>query len=174
MGTDILKYDQMVQDALRGVVRDALAQVATHGFPARHHFFITFQTGHPGVDIPDYLRDRYPGEMTIVLQNQYSGLEVAGDVFSVTLTFNKVPERLTIPLAAISRFVDPPANFGLQLSSGSVGGGPITAEGATAGGNDGKPAEFAKEQPKARGGKAASQKAQDRGKVVALDSFRKP
>lgn len=112
---DILRYDRMVEGALRGVVRQAVEEVIEHGLPGDHHFYLTFLTDYPGVKIPDYLRDRYPGEMTIVLQYQFSDLSVDDENINVTLSFNNVPERLTIPLSAISIFADPSVNFALQF-----------------------------------------------------------
>jgi len=117
---DILRYDKMVETALRGVVKGSIEEVIkdhgdTGGMPGEHHFYITFLTDYPGVKIPDYLRDRYPGEMTIVLQYQFSDLYVDKEKMSVTLSFNNVPERLEIPLAAISIFADPSVNFALQF-----------------------------------------------------------
>jgi hypothetical protein len=112
---DILRYDKMVETALRGVVRTAVEEVIEHGLNGDHHFYITFLTDYPGVSIPDYLRDRYPGEMTIVLQYQFSDLEVDDEFLKVTLSFNNIPERLVVPLAAISIFADPSVNFALQF-----------------------------------------------------------
>lgn len=112
---DILRYDRMVETALRGVVKKSVEEVMEHGLPGEHHFYITFLTDYPGVKIPDYLRDRYPGEMTIVLQYQFSGLDVNDERMTVTLSFNNVPEKLNIPLAAISIFADPSVNFALQF-----------------------------------------------------------
>ncbi|MCC6599028.1 MAG: hypothetical protein IT559_09610 [Alphaproteobacteria bacterium] len=110
----------MVETALRGVVRKAVEEVMAHhaehgGMPDDHHFYITFLTDYPGVKIPEYLRERYPGEMTIVLQYQFSDLGVDAEKMSVTLSFNNVPERLVIPLGAISIFADPSVNFALQF-----------------------------------------------------------
>ena len=110
-----LRYDRMVESALRGVVRAALNQAAEHGLPGNHHFYVTFRTSHPGVLIADHLRARYSGEMTIVLQYQYFGLEVSEDGFSVTLSFSGQHERLVIPYAAITTFADPSVNFALQF-----------------------------------------------------------
>lgn len=112
---DILRYDKMVEHALRGVVRQAIEEVMDEGLPGEHHFYITFMTDYPGVDIPEYLCDRYPGEMTIVLQYQFYDLSVDDEKMGVTLSFNNVPERLTIPLAAITIFADPSVNFALQF-----------------------------------------------------------
>jgi len=112
---DILRYDKMVETALRGVVKTSIEEVIEHGLPGDHHFYITFLTDYPGVKIPDYLRDRYPGEMTIVLQYQFSDLSVTDEMVCVTLSFNNVPERLEIPVAAISIFADPSVNFALQF-----------------------------------------------------------
>lgn len=112
---EAFRYDKMVEKALRGVVQQALAEVVADGLTDEHHFYITFFTDHPGVKIPSYLKERYPGEMTIVLQHQFYDLEVDDQKFSVMLSFNNVPERLTIPLAAITIFADPSVNFALQF-----------------------------------------------------------
>jgi len=110
-----LRYDKMVEFALRGVVRQAVSEVQKRGLPGDHHFYITFMTDFPGVAIPDYLRERYPGEMTIVLQYQFEDLSVDEDKIGITLSFNNVPERLVIPIAAITIFADPSVNFALQF-----------------------------------------------------------
>ena len=112
---EILRYDKMVHKAMRIVVKSALEDVIEHGLPGDHHFYITFFTDYPGVDIPDYLRERYPGEMTIVLQYQFSGLYVDNEKMQVQLSFNNKPEDLVVPLAAISTFADPAVNFALQF-----------------------------------------------------------
>ena len=110
-----LRYDKMVETALRGVVKQAVEEVMKDGLVGDHHFYITFLTDHPGVSIPDYLRDRYPGEMTIVLQFQFYDLDVDDEKMQVTLSFNNIPEKLVIPLAAITIFADPSVNFALQF-----------------------------------------------------------
>lgn len=115
MDGDFLRYDRMVESALRGVVQSALQTVAERGLPGDHHFYITFRTHGDGVAIPDRLRDQYPEEMTIVLQYQYHDLTVANDGFGVTLSFNNRQERLDIPYAAITTFADPSVNFALQF-----------------------------------------------------------
>ena len=99
---DLLRYDKMVESALRGVVREALARAAASGLPGAHHFFISFKTRFPGVKLPDSLLEQYPDEMTIVLEHQFWDLEVAEDKFSVTLSFQNRPDRLTIPFEAVT------------------------------------------------------------------------
>ncbi|TQV70851.1 SspB family protein [Denitrobaculum tricleocarpae] len=113
-----LRYDRMVEDALLSVVHRSLTYAAEKGLPGEHHFYITFRTDHPGVDIPKHLRERYPGEMTIILQYQFWDLEVGDDIFSVTLSFSDVPEKLTIPFDAVAAFADPSVRFGLQFDVG--------------------------------------------------------
>lgn len=115
MSKDEMHYDKMVEQALRKVVVDSLNIAAKDGLPGDHHFYITFRTHAPGVDIADSLREKYPEEMTIVLQHQFWDLEIREDMFSVTLSFNKVPHQLDIPLAAITGFADPSVQFGLQF-----------------------------------------------------------
>lgn len=117
MSDEILRYDLMVENALRGVVRAALQEAATEGLPGEHHFYITFLTEHEGVQIPDRLKDRYPEEMTIVLQHRFWDLEVGEDKFSVTLTFNEIPENLIVPYEAVTAFADPSVRFGLQFGN---------------------------------------------------------
>ena len=117
MSDKTLRYDLMVEDALRGVVRRSLELAASRGLPGEHHFYITFRTEHPGVKLPASLRERYPTEMTIVLQYQFWGLEVDDEGFRVTLSFNDKPERLAIPYEAIKAFADPSVRFGLQFDS---------------------------------------------------------
>ncbi|MBT3927351.1 MAG: hypothetical protein HOM52_13795 [Rhodospirillaceae bacterium] len=117
MGKDHIGYDELVDNALRGAMRDVMLRVSENGLLGSHHLYITFRTGHPGVDIPSYLADRYPDELTIVLQHQYWGLEVTEEGFSVTLSFNKAREHVSIPFAALTRFADPGVKFGLQFES---------------------------------------------------------
>jgi hypothetical protein len=115
MKKKILQYNIMIEAALRAVVRQALNEVSEHGLPGDHHFYITFRTAYPGVELPDYLRARYPAEMTIVLQYQFDDLKVDEQNLGVTLTFNNTPTRLIIPLAAITVFADPSVNFALPF-----------------------------------------------------------
>ena len=128
MSQNTLDYERLVDGALKGVVREALALAGRRGLPGSHHFYITFKTAHPGVELSDALRGRYPDEMTIVLQHQFWGLEVNEDAFEVTLSFSGVSERLKIPYAALTAFVDPSVKFGLQFRAGAA---PVTTTGAT-------------------------------------------
>jgi hypothetical protein len=115
MVKDLFDYPQMVQAALRGVVREALARTAREGLRGTHHFYVSFRTDIPGVVLPDYILEKYPEEMTIILQHQFWGLEVGDEEFSVTLRFQNRPEQLTIPFAAVTSFTDPSVKFGLQF-----------------------------------------------------------
>ena len=115
--TDELQYDVMVERALRGVMVEALTLAAEHGLPGNHHFYVTFKTEAPGVDIPAHLAERYPDEMTIVLQFQYWDLEISDEGLAVTLSFNDVRERLIVPFAAVTGFADPSVKFGLQFQA---------------------------------------------------------
>lgn len=117
MSQEMLRYDRMVEAAKRGVVRQALREVLNRGgqLPGEHHFYITFRTDAEGVDIPDYLRAKYPTEMTIVLQYQFYDLTVENDRFSVTLSFGGVLRRLLVPFITIVTFADPSVNFVLQF-----------------------------------------------------------
>lgn len=161
---DILRYDKMVEYALRGVVRQAVEEVMENGLPGDHHFYITFMTDYQGVMIPDYLRDRYPGEMTIVLQYQFYDLNVDDEKMSVTLSFNNVPERLVIPLGAITIFADPSVNFALQFQPLGEDTGP-----------DFDPDDFLDDDDTGgKGkGKGKAKKESKTGEVVSLDKFRK-
>jgi hypothetical protein len=158
---DILRYDRMVESALRGVVRRSVEEVIEHGLPGDHHFYITFLTDYPGVEIPDYLHDRYPGEMTIVLQYQFSDLTVDDTAMAVTLSFNNVPERLKVPLAAISIFADPSVNFALQFQPMSDAFDEVDL--AAAFDDDDDP----------DGNGSGGGKGEKTGEVVSLDKFRK-
>lgn len=115
----LIPYDEIVQEALRAVVGRVLGEVEKSGgsLPGGHHFYITFKTGAPGVQIPSHLRERFPDEMTIVLQNKFWDLNVTDAGFSVGLTFNQIPTTLVVPFAAITAFVDPAVDFGLQFQA---------------------------------------------------------
>lgn len=152
-----LRYDKMVEYALRGVVKQAIEEVMEDGLPGDHHFYITFLTDYSGVKIPDYLRDRYPGEMTIVLQFQFYDLNVDDEKMQVTLSFNNVPEKLVIPLAAITIFADPSVNFALQFQ-------PM--------GDDLEP-DYDPDDDDDPDGSDDSEDKSKKGEVVSLDKFRK-
>jgi len=115
----LIPYDEIVQEALRAVVGRVLNVIERGGseLPGNHHFYITFKTHAKGVAIPDHLRERFPDEMTIVLQNKFWDLEVGEDGFGVGLSFNQIPAKLEIPYAAITAFVDPAVDFGLQFQA---------------------------------------------------------
>jgi uncharacterized protein len=117
---DLLRYDKMVEAALRGVVREALARIASNGLPGAHHFYITFKTGFEGVELPTQLRAKHPEEMTIVLEHKFWDLEVEEDHFAVTLSFQDKPERLVVPFEAILSFADPAVKFGLQFQQAAA------------------------------------------------------
>ena len=116
MADDLIGYDQLMQEALRSVVRAALQEAASaRGLPGKHHFYVTFRTRAPGVVIPDHLSQRYPDEMTIVLEHQFWDLEVYPDRFRVILKFSGQPHPIVIPFSAVTRFFDPSVKFGLQF-----------------------------------------------------------
>lgn len=162
MAQDHIRYDILTQEALRGVVRKVLAEVAKTGLPGEHHFFISFITKAPGVRISQRLLDQYPNDMTIVLQNQFWDLKVGETGFEVGLSFDDKPETLVIPFTAIKGFFDPSVQFGLQLT-GAVA---LPTEDETA-----EAEEPTKLIPAAATTPAASEAPGE--KVVSLDSFRK-
>ena len=116
MKTIEIDYEVLVQDALRLVVHHALSLIEKNGLIGDHHFYISFATDYPGVQLPDYLKDEYPEEITIVLQHEFWDLKIEDDLFSVTLCFNDVNEYITVPFRAITSFVDPSVKFGLQFT----------------------------------------------------------
>jgi hypothetical protein len=117
MSDDKIRYDELTQEALRGVIRKVLEEVAKDGLPGDHHFFIAIDTQAEGVSLSSRLREQYPEEMTVVLQYQFWDMEVGEDGFEVKLSFNALPEHLVIPYAAIKAFYDPSARFGLQFGA---------------------------------------------------------
>ena len=146
----------MVETALRDVVRQAMRKVAASGLPGDHHFYLTFLTGSPGVDIPPHLAEQYPDEMTIVLQHQFDDLEVTDETVAVTLSFNNAKERLSIPFSAVSTFADPSVNFALQFQPADADQAPEPVE--------------APPEPELEPEPAVAEAG---GKIVALDQFRK-
>ena len=115
MSKDVIRYDLLAQEALRGVVRKVLTDAAQHGLPGEHHFYIAFDTNYPGVRLSQRLREQYPKEMTVVLQHQFWDLSVSEHAFEAGLSFGNVPERLVIPFDAVKGFFDPSVQFGLQF-----------------------------------------------------------
>ena len=154
-----INYGKLMHKALRQLMADVLSQVAREGLPGDHHFFIKFDTTHPGVDMNPSLKARYPTEMTIVLQEWFEDLAVMKDRFSVTLSFGNMPEPIVVPFEAIKTFVDPSVEFGLRFDAHEdepdAADGEPDAAGATA-----------PEEPK-------DPKGPDDGQVVSLDKWRK-
>jgi hypothetical protein len=112
-----IDYGNLMHRAMRGLIQSVLADVAEHGLPGAHHFFITFDTQHPEVQIADWLKDRYPTEMTVVIQHWFENLVVTEDGFSITLNFGNNPEPMVIPFDALRTFVDPSVEFGLRFET---------------------------------------------------------
>lgn len=180
MAEDHIRYDILTQDALRGVVKKVLTEVEKTGLPGEHHFFISFATLAPGVRISERLLEKYPNEMTIVLQNQFWNLQVSDSGFEVGLSFDGINETLVIPFAALKGFFDPSVQFGLQFD---VGGEIATVDNTDQDG-DMSDADIAELQPKAapthaednaEEGKDGDEDGDDASaeKVVSLDAFRK-
>ena len=168
MAKDFIGYQTLTDAALRSVVREALRRIEKSGLIGAHHFYLTFKTHAEGVDIPDFLREQYPDEMTIIIQHQYWALKVKEDYFEVTLTFKKLPAPLHVPFSALTAFFDPGVQFGLQFRAEgekqAAGPGPV-----------GVPAGHAEEEPPPEPAEAMA-KAPEKsvaGEVVSLDSFRK-
>jgi hypothetical protein len=159
MTKDFIGYKALTDAALRGVVRGALKQVEKHGLVGSHHFRLSFRTRFPGVEIPDFLLEQYPEEMTIILQHQFWGLKVKEHHFEVTLSFRKVPATLTIPFGAFTAFVDPGVQFGLNFQT----------EPEDEAGQKRTPAGSASHEHE----DATPEKPATPGEVVSLDSFRK-
>ena len=122
MSTDLIRYDLLVQEALKGVVRRVLGDAARDGLPGEHHFYVSFRTDHAGVRLSQRLREKYPQDMTIVLQHQFDTLTVNEQAFEVGLSFSGVPERLRVPFDALSGFFDPSVQFGLKFETNETAG----------------------------------------------------
>jgi uncharacterized protein len=121
MPVDLIRYDLLAQEALRGVVRRVIADTAKNGLPGDHHFFITFDTAKPGIRMSPRLHAQHPQELTIVLQHQFWDLTVTDDAFEVRLSFKGIPEKLVVPFNAIKAFFDPSVKFGVQFDSADAG-----------------------------------------------------
>ncbi len=189
MAADLIRYDLLVQDSLRGAVRKVLSDVARDGVPGEHHFFIGFRTHARGVRLSSRMRELYPDEMTIVLQHQFWDLSVTGEAFEVGLSFQNIPEMLLIPFDAVTRFADPSVGFELQFAVEDEAAGvsdtgssppqtaPVSALEPLAQAPplpEAKPAKQTKkasEAAKAEGAAARPQKGEP--KVVSIDAFRK-
>ena len=177
---DRFHYDALVDDALRSVVRRVLTQVAEKGLPGSHHFYISFRSTDPGVVLPDYLRAKYPEEMTIVLQHQYWDLILGPSHFEVTVSFNKQQERIKVPFGALSAFVDPSVRFGLQFDRKDKAGAGEKAESDAAQpptslpAPEKRPSLGAPAETEAEAAANPAAKPEDpASKIVKLDSFRK-
>jgi uncharacterized protein len=195
MAVDHIRYDVLAQEALRGVVRTVLADVAKKGLPGEHHFYLSFDTRADGVRLSPRMRAQYPEEMTIVLQHQFWDLMVSQDGFEVGLSFGGIPERLAVPFAAVKGFFDPSVQFGLQFEQAGEAAFKQAGEneGEAAGGDDraeqrGKdiagerlPAERKDTGAVALPGKPEASEPsagqgsgkQETGEIVRLDRFRK-
>lgn len=155
-----IDYGNLMHTAMRGLIRTVLQDIAERGgLPGQHHFFITFDTSHPDAELADWLADRYPGEMTVVMQHWYDNLDVGEDGFAVTLNFGDSPEPLYVPYDAIKTFVDPSVEFGLRFETADDEPSPEPTNTDPTGGD--------KEAP-------SRDQAKSDGQVVSLDSFRKP
>lgn len=172
MAEDLMHYDLLTLEALRGVVRRALQRVKKSGLPGEHHFYISFDTRHPGVVISERLRKNRDATMTIVLQHQFWNLTVESDRFEVDLSFNDVQERLVVPFAAVRSFFDPYAQFALQFETAEASAEKSPAPAAPRPDRrmPAKAAEAAEAEPPAA---AAEPPPRQDDKVVVLDQFRK-
>lgn len=155
-----IDYGNLMHQAMRSLIRQVLQTVEAEGLPGDHHFFITFDTMHPDVEIADWLSDRYPGEMTVVMQHWYDNLDVTEEGFFVTLNFGNSPEPLYIPFDAIKTFVDPSVEFGLRFDGQEEGEEDEAAEAPMEEMAE-SPEEDTPDQPR-------------EAEVVSLDKFRKP
>ena len=183
MADDLIRYDILAQDALRGVLRKVLTEVAKTGLPGEHHFYITFATRAPGVRISTRLIDQYPEDMTIVLQHQYWDLTVTEHAVEVGLSFNGVPERLLVPFSAVKAFVDPSVQFALQFDPATANDEAVTGDQPETTDSDAKvlagPASAVEsaddDKPASDNGKAddTDDKVSTEAEVVSLDAFRK-
>jgi uncharacterized protein len=169
MPEDLMRYDQLAQNALRGVVRDALRKIQRTGLPGEHHFYIAFNTRYPGVGLSPRIAERYPREMTVVLQHQFWNLVITEDRFEVELSFDNIPEKLVIPFNSVKGFLDPSVQFGLQFEVVPVEEQeqPKTGEVVELSGAQ------KTETDQSSDGEANAPEAASEKKVVSLDAFRK-
>jgi len=158
--TDTLDYGSLMHRAMRGLIFNVLEQVRDHGLPGNHHFFITFDTMHPDVQLADWLKDRYPAEMTVVIQHWFENLVVRDDGFSITLNFGDQPEPIHIPFDAIQTFVDPSVEFGLRFENQDMD-------------ELGEEAEADKTEPNADTTEISDAEPRREAEVVSLDQFRR-
>lgn len=175
---DTIDYPGLIDAAMRNVVREALIHVDKFGLPGDHHFFISFQTNYPGVSISPQLKARYPEEITIVVQHQFWDLKIGKDKFSIMLSFNNIPEKLVVPLDALTAFADPSIKFGLQFhgkkpvnpaNTANESEEPVACPVTGKNGTEKPPmAAFEEEAPSEEGTKAANDE-----KVISLEAFRK-
>jgi hypothetical protein len=178
MGADLIRYDLLVQDALRSVVRKVLADAARDGLRGEHHFNISFKTHAPGVNLPATIKQRYPDEMAIILQHEFWDLAVGADHFEVSLNFSRKPERLSVPFDAITGFSDPSVPFGFKLeprsSEPARPATPAVAPAPAPAAKTLKPPAKSEAGPKLVEPKAADKPAEGgETKVVSIDAFRK-
>ena len=162
-----LNYGRYMEKAMRGVMAEVLGHVARHGLPGAHYFYITFETNHPGVDIPIWLHERYPKEMMIVLQEWFDDLAVMGDRFRVTLNFSNQPETLVIPFDSVKTFVDPSAKFGLKFDDHESDEAALDLGKVENAEKEDAPKDDQPPEPDGGGPRASAD-------VVRLDRFRKP
>ncbi len=172
-----MEYNKMVEAALRGVVRQALEQTIQGGLLGDHHYYLTFRTDTPGVEVPPYLKERFKDEMTIVVQHQFWDLLLDDQAFSLTLSFNGKPEHLRVPFNALTGFFDPSVQFGLQFR---LIGSEAELKAAEARANPAGPAnspaplvELSIPADEKTAATAAKDDSGDSGNVVTLDGFRK-
>ena len=159
MSEDMIHYPAVIDQAMRGAVREVLKRVQAKGLPGEHHFYISYNTNYPGVKISEQLKSRYPNEITIVLQHQFWDFKVEQEQFQVTLSFGGMPEKLVIPFAALTAFADPSVKFGLQFQPSDA--------------SDMDMVEIEGDEPLAAITEAQGKPEDAANKIVSRDSFRK-
>lgn len=169
--TTTIRYTEMIDAAMRGVIRQVLRQVESHGLPGEHHFYITFLTNHPGVSVSETLKARYAHEMTIVLQHQFWDFKVEDAQFGVTLSFGGVPEKLVIPYSALTAFADPSIKFGMQFQK--LEALPSSAANNSNGSTEGMPKPMAYENVMVMEDDLLGVSEPTTAEIISLDAFRK-